>query len=742
METDLQLLSRYHGQGDTEAFQSLVRAYAGMVHATAVRVTRDSVLAQDIAQETFLALARSSGAAIQSVGAWLHHVAWQKARDRVRGESRRRRYEGAAAEHMQQPGDEATWTELEPMLDKAMDELPSEVRAVLIARFFRGQTQQEIANAMDLSQSKVSRVLDHGIAALRQRLRSHGVICGTGLAALMSAHGVQAAPAALVSNLGKLALTGVGAATLKVGLTQTLITAIMTPTGKLISAATAAVLVVGALGNHLASRSSLPSPSTTRAPAVLPAQSLESAPSTGKPTSTALVSVTGPSVGQPSDAAKSSAAYASPRSIKGPSPELLGKLSALKRREDFKAFVLRLFASKDPTRIAAELREHMGIDVSPQVVAGRLIHPNVLEVAIVTELAAQHPEEALAWLSMFEGSTNLMAMSIYRQIFEKNPEITAQSIASTLPEGVNREQVMSVLRAQSDPLTEASRVLTMTADAKARQNGLWQLANLWPIGRATEGLNWAMSHLQGQELNAFVPELVEQFSKAAPDETIAFMSRINDEELLARCVAESLTGIVGTHQRPGALLPLISKLDGEERNYALTNLAKDWVRIDQETLTQWLNTIESPADFDAALPSTLPQLTRENYQRAISSIMKQLDPDLEAALIKSAMPNYPQSTPVTIDIISRLTALPQYRDIGPGRSANQDLLWQAVNQNAAGWVSKQGALPADGARWIDSLPFRTPTDKTVVAAKLYDQWKLSDPTSAAQWAQAAGVNVR
>ena len=74
MNTDLHLLSRYHRHGDAEAFQALVTAHAGMVHATAQRVTRTVALAQDVAQETFLALARNSGAAIQSVGAWLHQV--------------------------------------------------------------------------------------------------------------------------------------------------------------------------------------------------------------------------------------------------------------------------------------------------------------------------------------------------------------------------------------------------------------------------------------------------------------------------------------------------------------------------------------------------------------------------------------------------------------------------------------------------------------------------------------------
>lgn len=738
METDLQLLSRYHRQGDAGAFQSLVQSHAGMVHAVAARVTRDAMLAQDVAQETFLALARSSGAAIQSVGAWLHHVAWQKARDCVRGESHRRHYENAAAEQLRQSSDEATWAELEPMLDEAMDELPQETKAVLIARFFRGRTQQQIAAELRVSQSTVSRAIDNGIAELRSKLRSRGVICGVGLAALLSTHGVQAAPAALITNLGKLALTGVGAATLQVSLTQTILSAVMTPAGKLITAAAVAALAATALGTHLASDKS---PTQTTGATVSTAVDARSTQTTAA-SAIRTHSAQGSAASTPTGTSPASFAAPAVATTKKPSSALLMKLSALKKSSDFEAFVLRLFATKDPARIAAELREQMGVDLPPQLIAGRLSHPNVLQVAIVNQLGADHPAEALAWLAMFEGTSNLITMNVYRQIFDKHPEITAESMATTLLDGINREQVLGLLRAQRDPIAEATRVMTTTQDAKARQNSLWQLANLWPKDKAAEGLGWAMAHLQGQDINAFVPELVEQFSRTDPDATMAFLATMQDKELLARSVTETFSHMVGTHHRPGDLVPLINKLDGRERDYAITGLATAWVRADQESLVQWLNTIESPADFDVALPATLPQLSPENYQRAISNLMTQLDARLEAALIRTAMPNYPQTTATTMDIIKRLTALPQYRQIASGGSANQELLWQAVNQNAAGWVSKQGATPIEGARWIDTLPFRSAADKAIVAAKLYGQWKLSDPNAAAQWARTAGVVVR
>lgn len=244
METDLHLLSRYHRHGDAEAFQSLVEAHAGMVHATARRVTRDAVLAQDVTQETFLALARGGGAAIQSVGAWLHHVAWQKAQNAVRGESRRHRYEAAAAEQLNEPSDEAGWGEIEPLLDEALAELPEQSRAMLIERYLEGRTQQELAARMGVSQSTVSRQLDTAIHELRTRLRMKGVFCGAGLTVLLSAHPATVAPVALSASLGKVSISGLGTgAAITPGATITTTLIAMNAAAKVLLAAAAVAVI-------------------------------------------------------------------------------------------------------------------------------------------------------------------------------------------------------------------------------------------------------------------------------------------------------------------------------------------------------------------------------------------------------------------------------------------------------------------------------------------------------------------
>lgn len=240
MLTDLQMLRRYVCHGDAHAFRELVQAHGAMVHATALRVTRDANMAEEVAQETFLELARKSGSITQSVGAWLHRVAWLQACHAVRRERTRRQAEEAMAEtwHTDREG---TWAELEPHVDQALNELPNDLREVLVLYFLEGRTQAEIAQHLDRNQATVSRAIDRGITAMREALKARGITCGIGLAALFSSHSAQAMPAALQASLGKLSLSGVGlpaAATSSSStvLTTTLIT--MTTTTKMLIGST------------------------------------------------------------------------------------------------------------------------------------------------------------------------------------------------------------------------------------------------------------------------------------------------------------------------------------------------------------------------------------------------------------------------------------------------------------------------------------------------------------------------
>lgn len=212
MSTDLALLRRYHEHTDAFAFRALVETHAGMVFATARRVTRDTALAEDVAQETFLELARNASAVTDSVGAWLHRVARRRACNAVRDAGTRRRYEADAILGAFEPvRTEATWEELEPLIDEVMDDLPDKLRAPLVEHFLEGRTQQEIAQRLEVSQSTVSRLLEAGVEELRVGLKRKDVAVGASLIVILAAQVPVAPPAALVASLGKLAVSGVGA---------------------------------------------------------------------------------------------------------------------------------------------------------------------------------------------------------------------------------------------------------------------------------------------------------------------------------------------------------------------------------------------------------------------------------------------------------------------------------------------------------------------------------------------------
>jgi RNA polymerase sigma factor (sigma-70 family) len=239
MPSDLQHLQRYASTGDAHAFRELVQAHGAMVHATALRVTRDAAAAQDVAQETFLELARKAGGITQSVAAWLHRVAWNRACDAVRRESTRKRVEEAMAETWHTDR-EATWPDIEPHVDASLNELPNELREVLVLYFLEGRTQAEVARHLGKNQATVSRAIERGIFAMREALRSRGVIAGAGLVTLFAAQSAQAMPVAVQVSLGKLSLTGIGTSSAipAASVTTTLIT--MTDTTK-------ALLVTGTL---------------------------------------------------------------------------------------------------------------------------------------------------------------------------------------------------------------------------------------------------------------------------------------------------------------------------------------------------------------------------------------------------------------------------------------------------------------------------------------------------------------
>jgi RNA polymerase sigma factor (sigma-70 family) len=210
-ENESILLQRFTRTGDSEAFSELVRRHAGLVYGACLRVLADKDRASDVAQDTFFQLLRSAHSVTGSLPNWLHRVATRKAIDLIRRDSSRRQRETQYAAHI--PREVTKWQDLSPYVDEVLNELDDETRRVLIQHFFEGRTTKDIAAGQGFSQPTVSRRIESGVTRLREKLHKRGIIITVGaLVTLLVENAVQAAPAVVLKELGKMALVGTQAA--------------------------------------------------------------------------------------------------------------------------------------------------------------------------------------------------------------------------------------------------------------------------------------------------------------------------------------------------------------------------------------------------------------------------------------------------------------------------------------------------------------------------------------------------
>lgn len=238
-EADRVLVQRLVRQGDQEAFSSIMSHYAAMVYSTCRRVVGNDSQAEDAAQETFFHFLKNANRITGSLGGWLHQVATRRAVDLVRQNiSRQRREDTYAANDIHQADQ---WADVEPLVDEALEELPNEMREILVLHYLDGQSLTQIAGARNVSQPTLSRRVAAALEELRKKLRIRGVAVSLAGLGAMLAHSPQAAPATLLMGMGKLAM--VQAASSGLPLTASLAAPLASVGLKSVLAASAVVLV-------------------------------------------------------------------------------------------------------------------------------------------------------------------------------------------------------------------------------------------------------------------------------------------------------------------------------------------------------------------------------------------------------------------------------------------------------------------------------------------------------------------
>lgn len=221
--SDLDLLQCYTHDGSEAAFAELVARHLNLVYSVARRHVRSSHLAEEVAQSVFADLARhakriKSGTPLV---AWLHLVSRRTAIDVVRRESRRQAREQAAAEIAAMKSNPPDWNAVEPLLDEAVEALDPLDRTAILLRYFEGKSLRDVGATLgsseDAAQKRVSRAVEH----LRKYFLRRGVaVTAATLTTDLSAHAIQAAPAALGTALSTSALTAATGAAASLSLTK------------------------------------------------------------------------------------------------------------------------------------------------------------------------------------------------------------------------------------------------------------------------------------------------------------------------------------------------------------------------------------------------------------------------------------------------------------------------------------------------------------------------------------------
>lgn len=174
---DADLLRRI-ARGDEESFRALYRRYGAAAYGLARRVVRQEFLAEEIVQETFLALWRGAGAYDASRGSvrtWLLSSIHHRAVDSVRREEAHTRRAQRAhrdavpeADVAEVVADALDLEDDSARLGGALGGLPPEQRHVVDLMYYGGLTQAQVAERLALP---LGTVKSRCLLAMR-RLRS------------------------------------------------------------------------------------------------------------------------------------------------------------------------------------------------------------------------------------------------------------------------------------------------------------------------------------------------------------------------------------------------------------------------------------------------------------------------------------------------------------------------------------------------------------------------------------------
>jgi len=174
-------LARRCRRGDPAAWRALVQRFTPLVYRLARRMLRHQAEAEDVSQEVFLRMHRSfhSYDPTRPLAPWVARTTYHAALRRLEATSRRALAGEPACddpllalpdERRPSPEEAAASGEASALLERALDELPAQDRALLELRYGEGLSDAEVAEAAGMPVGTVKTRLLRARARLRRWL--------------------------------------------------------------------------------------------------------------------------------------------------------------------------------------------------------------------------------------------------------------------------------------------------------------------------------------------------------------------------------------------------------------------------------------------------------------------------------------------------------------------------------------------------------------------------------------------
>lgn len=178
--TDDDLILMYR-EGDAEAFEALFARYHGPVYGFAKALLGSRSAAEEVLQETFLAVARTAKEYTPRglFRPWLMRIVRNRCLNRIEARRRRRAVlAGGAAGVVEaasddpSPARQAEANEQQAIVRAAIDELPLRQREAIALYAFEQMTYREIGEVLELPINTVKTLIHRARAALARTLES------------------------------------------------------------------------------------------------------------------------------------------------------------------------------------------------------------------------------------------------------------------------------------------------------------------------------------------------------------------------------------------------------------------------------------------------------------------------------------------------------------------------------------------------------------------------------------------